>query len=66
MDGITQASTLRDSLSRAKEQAQKMEGADLTLEDQLEIIQILSREVERRGIPAKTQENQQHEQQDQK
>jgi len=43
-----------------------MEGADLTLEDQLEIIQILSREVERRGIPAKTQENQQHEQQDQK
>lgn len=47
------ASTIRDSLAEARKQATDMQGADLTLEDQEELIAILENElVKRRGTSA--------------
>lgn len=43
-----QASTIRDSLRLAKEQAENMDGADLTIRDQREIIAVLEREFRKR------------------
>ncbi|CAD6577961.1 MAG: hypothetical protein CYPHOPRED_000418 [Cyphobasidiales sp. Tagirdzhanova-0007] len=42
------ASLFRDNLNQAKQQAKDMHGADLTIEDQQEIIRVLQREVEKR------------------
>lgn len=44
-----QASTIRDSLKTAKEQAAGMQGAELTISDQRDIIAVLERELKKRG-----------------
>ena len=50
-----QASSIRDSLAEARKQATEMQGADLTLEDQEELIAILENELLKRRVdPAVT------------